>query len=62
MAGEAFIFQKLLEVVWHSHQINFDDSVLEMNSRGMDISEYHALVVNVANTIAELSENRNSLV
>ena len=32
-----------------------------MNSRWMDIPKYHILIVNMADTIAELSEYRNGL-
>lgn len=33
-----------------------------MNSSGMNISEYHILVMNMANTIAQLSKNGDCLV
>ena len=39
MPAKAFILQELLEVVWHSNQIELDLSLVEVNSGGVNVSE-----------------------
>ena len=61
MTREALIFQKLFKVVWHSNHVELDNSIFKMNSRWVDISKYHIVIMDMADSIAQLSENRNSL-
>ena len=61
MTREALIFQKLLKVVWHSDHIELDYSIFQMYSRWMNVPKNHVLIMNMANSVTQLSENRNSL-
>ena len=61
MTRETLIFQKLLKVVWHSNHIEFDDSIFKMNSRWVNIPKDHVLIMDMADSVTQLSENGNSL-
>ena len=61
MTRETLIFQKLLKVVWHSNHIEFDYSIFKMNSRWMNVPKDHVMIMDMADSVTQLSENGNSL-
>ena len=62
MSTKVFILEELLEVVGHADQIDLDHLVDAMDTSWMHVSEdYTALLVNMVNTLNELSEHRDGL-
>ena len=56
MAAERLILEKLLEVIGHADKVQLDVAVLEMDPCRVDISEYHALLMDMGESLAKLSE------
>ena len=62
MSREALVLQQFFEIVRHTDHVELDDAVLQMDPCGMNVSENHVLVMDVAHSFAELAENGDSLV
>ena len=61
MPAEGLVFEEFLVVVGHSNEIKFSDTVVQMYSGWMYISENQSLLVYVIDSVAQLSEYGNGL-
>ena len=62
MPTKAFILKKFLEIIGHSHQIKFDDTLEQMNSCRMNIPKNQTFLVNMVYTTTKLPKDRDGLI
>lgn len=61
MTTKTFVFEKFLEIIGHSNQIEFNDTFEQVYSSWMNIPKNKTFLMNMVNAATKLSKDRDGL-